>query len=511
MYIINNQKLGENIQVTGYCSLVAFACIFAGWRMVFNPSANSSIELFLYLIWEGPLPQASIILSSAVVLFVEVKKNMLWNIKSLSKLCCLGGIVICVPIILIGLMSCIFCPISQISITPSSIQNSIWEAFFPILNGKLMMLIIAISAFVGGCLWGSIAFLISSFSGEKSLGFLFSVLLFHVLNSIVIGSNSPFLSPYYLMFPNLLSNIPIYISIAVQVIFAVIILSIFRKQNCFVNMKISEEKRDLLFKSVLIILTLLYAYVCMKPVFSAAVKYGYRINILEPLCYLFSTDNSIYVLNTLCIALITLLFKKNTAKFSNAFWSLKYVLYIFGFYFGISLILCLVFSPTAYINNDWSQFTYYFTHTNLANLLDRLQITFSPVYISIFSPLKFILTSIILVGLYSTVCVTAIYTLSKRLKLGESVFIVLLLQEIWIIMTTLNTYIQLISPFAHAIIGNHSFGFDYKPTVLTSICILILATTIILLINHLFIGWDKIYLRFASKRLENKTTRRDLT
>lgn len=108
MYIINNQKLGENIQVTGYCSLVAFACIFAGWRMVFNPSANSSIELFLYLIWEGPLPQASIILSSAVVLFVEVKKNMLWNIKSLSKLCCLGGIVICVPIILIGLMSCIF-------------------------------------------------------------------------------------------------------------------------------------------------------------------------------------------------------------------------------------------------------------------------------------------------------------------------------------------------------------------------------------------------------------------
>ena len=170
----------------------------------------------------------------------------------------------------------------------------------------------------------------------------------------------------------------------------------------------------------------------------------------------------------------------------------------------------MVFSPNAYINNDWSQFTYYFTHTNLANLLDHLQITFSPVYISIFSPLKFILTSIILVGLYSTVCVTAIYTLSKRLKLGESVFIVLLLQEIWIIMTTLNTYIQLISPFAHAIIGNHSFGFDYKPTVLTSICILILAITIILLINHLFIGWDKIYLRFASKRLENETTRRNL-
>ena len=81
---------------------------------------------------------------------------------------------------------------------PVSIRGTIWAEVYTLGNGKLMVLLIALLAFLGGCLWASVALTIAKALDKKIYGVLFAIILYHVINSLFIGTEMPFLAPHNL-------------------------------------------------------------------------------------------------------------------------------------------------------------------------------------------------------------------------------------------------------------------------------------------------------------------------
>lgn len=483
---MNHSIVIRNVRISyWYFALLFLSCLFLSIRLVFNPTVSNSTDGFLYLIWNGPLSQVAIVISCISILYVDSKITgvLKSNLKANLISCCFAGAVLLLPICIVYLISLVLFPAPIIGYIPVSIRGTIWAEVYTLGNGKLMVLLIALLAFLGGCLWASVALTIAKALDKKIYGVLFAIILYHVINSLFIGTEMPFLAPHNLWFPTLASNIPIYIIALVQIVAIAMTIGILAtwSQTRIGHHAQSNKANPKTFALIIAVAAIVYSVICIYPVFKAAATYGYGINVLEPICFLFSTEKSILILNTCCVAFVLIVLKEHDK--TNCFVYILFCVVIF--YFVLLIVLCILFISMGFISNDWSQFAYYYTHTSLSNSINYFQITFMPSYIAAFQPVGFLLTSTGLIMVFSLLCAVIIRVADDLLAFEDGIVVVLLLQEIWVTMCQLSVYIQFLSPFAHAIIGNHSFGYDYKPTITTSFYVLFSQIVFALLFDYI--------------------------
>lgn len=232
----------------------------------------------------------------------------------------------------------------------------------------------------------------------------------------------------------------------------------------------------------LFILGIVFCYCATASMYGAAAANGYSINILEPICFLLSSKISVFVLSIMCATLFAdgpfteknasfILYRYSRTKYyiNNLIFSVICVV----LYFVILLFaVCLIFSQIGYLSNDWSKFTYYLTHTTLTQHIGPQILTFSSAFLITMNPYDFLMTVFLLNILYIMLLITLMNCLRMMAKNLNGFIIVLILHICWSIMADQSIYIQVLSPFSHTLMENHSFGHDYKPDVLLSMILL---------------------------------------
>ena len=356
---MNHSIVIRNVRISyWYFALLFLSCLFLSIRLVFNPTVSNSTDGFLYLIWNGPLSQVAIVISCISILYVDSKSTgaLKSNLKANLISCCFAGAVLLLPICIVYLISLVLFPAPIIGYIPVSIRGTIWAEVYTLGNGKLMVLLIALLAFLGGCLWASVALTIAKALDKKIYGVLFAIILYHVINSLFIGTETPFLAPHNLWFPTLASNIPIYIIALIQIVAIAMTIGILVtwSQTRISHHAQSNKANPKTFALIIAVAAIVYSVICIYPVFKAAATYGYGINVLEPICFLFSTEKSILILNTFCAAFVLIVLKEH----DKTNWFVYILFCVVMFYFILLLVLCILFISMGFISNDWSQFTY---------------------------------------------------------------------------------------------------------------------------------------------------------
>lgn len=479
-------KVGSLKIYFGYFALLICGCLLANIRIIFAPSVANYTEGFLYLLWEGVLPHVAILLSCSSIFFIS------WEDKGSEKLSfkrnlvssCLGGVILFISTLSVAIISLIIFPAFSDQTLSMSIQNSVFGIFYPHWNGKLLIIIVAIISFLGGCVWSTIARFASKTFNNKLFGVCLTIIIYYLLNVVINGSAQPYLAPYYLMFPTLLTNIPIYIVVIVQILLLMLFSYNFN-QHIFISRLLSKLalKKLPLYAIISIVVAIVYSCICMAPIFKASIVSGYNINIMEPICFLLSTENSIVILCSICV--IGSIFIHNNIAYKNQTRTILIsIAFVVCFYLSIILISSALFSTRGFLNNNWSKFTYYYTNTSFGEKMSGFQIAFSPSYIAAFQPFSFLFTSAGLCALLSLFCIASVQLINSALQTDKGVIIILIFLEIWSFMLQMSIYVQFFSPVAHAIIGNHSYGYDYKPTVQASMLTLSIGIVVIFILNH---------------------------
>lgn len=185
---MNHSIVIRNVRISyWYFALLFLSCLFLSIRLVFHPTVSNSTDGFLYLIWNGPLSQVAIVISCISILYVDSKITgvLKSNLKANLISCCFAGAVLLLPICIVYLISLVLFPAPIIGYIPVSIRGTIWAEVYTLGNGKLMVLLIALLAFLGGCLWASVALTIAKALDKKYMVFFlplfFITLLIHCL------------------------------------------------------------------------------------------------------------------------------------------------------------------------------------------------------------------------------------------------------------------------------------------------------------------------------------------
>lgn len=245
------------------------------------------------------------------------------------------------------------------------------------------------------------------------------------------------------------------------------------------------------FKSILyLLIPALYTIICCRSIFEAVTVSEYLINVIEPLCFVFGSPEKIYTLTLLMILSYKSIVDDNTFCHEK--------IYSFFAYYLLSILLMIssvfvFFSKIGYINNEWSKFIYYYSFTTLNQTLS-INMVFLPAYTVVFRPVSCFIIQLLLCGLYFSLCKITVDFLNSFLRNLTFPF---LIHYAWLIMNDHSIYLQNWSPFSHAIIGNHSFGYDYKPKLLTSIITLMVINVFLMILSYIV---KKI--RFTSKRIK---------
>lgn len=239
---------------------------------------------------------------------------------------------------------------------------------------------------------------------------------------------------------------------------------------------------------LLLLIPVAYVLICCQQISEAVKSSEYLINTLEPLCFIFGTPETIYVVNLLMVLTYKAILENNDSfKKARCLFPAYYIISSFV----IILVVLLFFVQTGYLNNEWSKFIYYYNFTTLHQELE-LNMVFLPAYIVAFRPVSCLFTQLLLGFLYFSLCLILIDLINIFLRELTFPF---LLQYIWMLMNDRSIYCQYWSPFSHAIIGNHSFGYDYAPKLSISITILLLLNAFLLILIYL-----TKRIRFTSKR-----------
>jgi len=226
---------------------------------------------------------------------------------------------------------------------------------------------------------------------------------------------------------------------------------------------------------LIIIIGVLFSCLSVAPIYNAAYTNGFNINILEPICFLLSSKISVFVLCIISASLFAsgLFWEKNSTFLITRCSRCRFLLHsitftvicIVLFYTIIGIAICVIFSWEGYLSNDWSEFTYYLTHTSLAQQVGPQILYFSSAFLVDMNPIDFLINAFAMNVLYVLFLLLIVFGVNMKLKAGNGFAVMMILHYCWSMMADKSIYMQVVSPFSHVLMGNHSFGYDYKPEV----------------------------------------------